>query len=64
MGENKMDITELNGVAIINAIINMLQQLKSDNNEINYIEEISLQRIFDEIDSLDLKFDKNGGIIV
>ena len=58
------DIEKLKGNAIINAINNMLKQLLNDNNEIKSIDDITLDRIYAEIDSVEIKFDKNGGIIL
>lgn len=58
------DIEELKGMALLNAINNMIIQLLEDNNEIKSINDITLQRIYWEIDSVDIKFDKNGKIVL
>lgn len=58
------DIEELKGNAIINAINNMMNQLVGDNNEIKSKDDITLDRIYAEIESCELKFDENGGIIL
>lgn len=58
------DIEELKGMALLNVINNMIKQLFEDNNEIKSINDITLQRIYWEIDSLDLRFTENGDIII
>lgn len=62
--EKLYDIEELKGIALLNAINNMIIQLLEDNNEIKSINDITLQRIYWEIDSVDIKFDKNGKIVL
>lgn len=58
------DIMNLKGIALLNAINNMRRVLLEDNNEITNIEEITLQRIFDEIDSCGIKFNEKGDIVL
>lgn len=58
------DIVDLKGKALDNAVNNMRRVLLEDNNEITNIEEITLQRIFDEIDSCEIKFNKKGDIVL
>lgn len=58
-----MDFDELQGLAISNAINNMIAVLMDDNNDIYNLNDITMDRIYAEIDSLDLKFDKYGNIL-
>jgi hypothetical protein len=57
-------IEELKGKALNNAIKNMQLQLLEDNNEIKKIEDITLERIFAEIDSVGILFSDSGEIIL
>lgn len=59
--KNKMNLLELKGLSLITAISKMFQQLLSDGNE---LEDITLERIFDEIDSVEIYFNENGNIIL
>ena len=58
------DIEKLKGMALLNAINNMIIQLVEDNNEIKSINDITLDRIYAEIDSVGIKFDENGKIVL
>ena len=58
-----MDFDELQGLAISNAINNMIAVLMDDNNDIYNLNDITMDRIYAEIDSLDLKFDEYGNIL-
>jgi hypothetical protein len=60
---NVYDIYELPIRALFQALENMAQQLFHDENEIMSYEDITLQRIIDEIDCCDLKFNDRGDII-
>ena len=62
--KNLYDIDELKGVNIIHAITNMLFQLYLDDNEITRLTEITLDRIYAEIDSVGIKFTEKGDIIL
>lgn len=62
--EKVFDIVDLKGKALDNAINNMRRVLLEDNNEITILEDITLQRIFDEIDSCGIKFNKKGDIVL
>jgi hypothetical protein len=58
-----MDIMELRGDALIIAIQNMREQLASDDNDFT-LDNITLDDIIAEIDSLNLTFTSNGKIII
>ena len=64
MEEKKsFDIMELKGDALIIAIQNMREQLASDDNDFT-LDNITLDDILAEIDSLNLTFTNNGNIII
>lgn len=58
-----MEFDNLQGLAILNAINTMMRVLMDDNNDIYDLNDITMDRIYAEIDSLDLKFDKYGNIL-
>lgn len=64
MNKKIFDIYELKGGNINKAINNMIKQLLDDNNEITDKNDITLDRIIAEIDSLAIKFDCKGNIII
>lgn len=57
------DIFELKGENIFNAIRNMIEQLMTDNNEIVDLNDITLDRIIEEVDVCGLRFSEKGDII-
>lgn len=60
---NIYNLAELPIRALFQAIENMGQQLFHDENEITSYEDITLQRILDEIECCELKFNDRGDII-
>ena len=56
------DIFELKGENIFNAIRNMIEQLMSDYNDIVDLNDITLDRIIEEVDVCGLRFTEKGEI--
>lgn len=58
-----MEFDNLQGLAILNALNNVISLLLEDYNDVHTINDITFNRIYAEIEYANLMFDEHGNIV-